>query len=365
MKTDVCRMLDIEYPIFAFSHCRDVVAAVSKAGGFVLGVSRHSAEELDVDLRWIRDQVGGRPFGVDLIFPAKTAAGETEEESRARIPEQHRRFVAELMERFGVPAPADTSSARVYSAHKLTTEHFVKLAEVALRVDIALLVSALGSPPAEVVAAARTKGVRLGALVGSPRHAERQIDAGVDILIAQGHEAGGHVGDISTLTLVPQVVDVARGRPVLAAGGIAGGRQIAAALAMGAQGVWLGTIWLTTTESDLHPKLVDRLLAATSEDTVVSRSYSGKPARLLRTPWVEAWEDPSAPPPLPTPLQGLLVRDAMTSAVEHGIEPVLGTPLGQVVGMLKRRETCAATINRLVEEFIDASEYFVSLLEVK
>ena len=366
MKTEVCSTLEVEYPIFAFSHCRDVVAAVSKAGGFgVLGVSRHSAEELRIDLRWIRDQIGDKPFGVDLIFPAKTAAGETEEESLARIPPQHREFVAELMAKFDVPAPTDSSSARLYSAHKLTSAHFVKLAAVALETDVSLLVSALGSPPPEVTAAARAKGVLLGALVGSARHAQRQIEAGMDILIAQGNEAGGHVGSISTLTLVPQVVDVAGGRPVLAAGGIADGRQMAAALALGAQGVWLGSVWLTTVESDLQSGLVDRLLTATSSDTVVSRSYSGKPARLLRTQWVNAWEDESTPSPLPTPLQGLLVRDAMTSAVEHGIEPVLGTPVGQVVGMMNRRDTCAGVIGRLVEGFIDAMGPLTALLDVE
>lgn len=364
MRTPICETLGIEYPIFAFSHCRDVVAAVSRAGGFgVLGVSRHSAEELAVDLRWIREQVGDRPYGVDLIFPMSTAAGQTEEESLAAIPQQHRDFVAGLMRRFEVSAPTDESSARLYSAHKLTGEHFTKLAAVALEADVAMLVSALGHPPVEVISAAREKGVLLGALVGSPKHAARQIEAGMDLLIAQGHEAGGHVGSISTMTLVPQIVDVAEGRPVLAAGGIGNGRQLAAALTLGAQGGWLGSAWLTTVESDLQPGLVDRLIHATSEDTVVSRTYSGKPARMLRTPWIDAWGEPGAPEPLPTPLQGLLVRDAMTSAVEHGNEQVLGTPVGQVVGQLQQRETCAGVITRLVEEYIEAAERFVSLLD--
>lgn len=366
MRTPITQTLGIEYPIFAFSHCRDVVAAVSKAGGFgVLGVSRHSEEELRVDLRWIREQVGDRPFGVDLIFPSTTEAGQSEEESLAKIPEQHREFVAQLMQRFSVPPPTDESSARLYSAHKLTGEHFERLAAVALESDITLLVSALGAPPANVIEAARAKGVKLGALVGSPRHAQRQIEAGTDILIAQGHEAGGHVGSISTMVLVPQVVDVAQGRPVLAAGGIANGRQLTAALALGAQGVWLGSVWLTTVESDLQSPLVDRLIAATSSDTVVSRTYSGKPARILRTPWVSAWEEEGAPSPLSTPLQGLLVRDAMTSAVEHGTPAVLGTPLGQVVGQLTKRETCSGVINRLVEEYIDTTESLTALVEAE
>ncbi|MGB4136881.1 MAG: nitronate monooxygenase [Microbacterium sp.] len=364
MRTEITRTLGIEYPIFAFSHCRDVVAAVSKAGGFgVLGVSRHSEEDLRVDLRWIRDQVGDKPFGVDLIFPEKSAAGETEEESLAKIPAQHREFVAGLMRRFAVPEPTDESSARLYSAHKLTVEHFERLAEVALEMDISMLVSALGTPPAHLIEDCRAKGIQLGALVGSTRHAERQIAAGTDVLIAQGHEAGGHVGNISTMVLVPQIVDVAQGRPVLAAGGVADGRQVAASLALGAQGVWMGSVWLTTSESDLQDSLVERLLAAQSSDAVVSRTYSGKPARILRTEWVSAWEEEGAPSPLPTPLQGLLVRDAMTSAVEHGIPAVLGTPVGQTVGQLVRRESCAGVIGRLVEDYIGATERLYELNE--
>lgn len=362
MNTDVCNRLGIELPIFAFSHCRDVVAAVSRAGGMgVLGVSRHSAEELAVDLAWIADQCKGKPFGVDLIFPATEAKGAAPPPD-AELPTAHRDFVDSLVERFNVPPPADQTSARLYSAHKLTHANFRELAEVSLRSDVRLLVSALGSPPPDIVERCRAQDVPIGALVGSVHHAQRQIEAGTDILIAQGNEAGGHVGPLSTMVLVPQVVDVAGGRPVLAAGGIADGRQMAAAMALGAQGVWLGSVWLSTVESDLQPGLVNRLLAATSSDTVVSRSYSGKPARLLKTPWVQAWESDDAPRALPTPLQGQLVRDAMTSAVEHGIDDVLGTPVGQVVGMMHRRERCADVVNRLVEEFVEAAQHVGALV---
>jgi NAD(P)H-dependent flavin oxidoreductase YrpB (nitropropane dioxygenase family) len=354
MNIEVCERLGVDLPVFAFSHCRDVVAAVSRAGGFgVLGVSRHSAEELEVDLAWIAEQCAGKPFGVDLIFPASETNGQAPP-ADAGLPAEHVAFVESLAKRFNVPPPADQTSARLYSAHKLTNANFRDLAEVSFQADVRMLVSALGAPPPDVVAKCRAHDVAIGALVGSPRHARRQIEAGTDILIAQGNEAGGHVGTISTMVLVPQVVDAADGRPVLAAGGIVDGRQMAAAMALGAQGVWLGSAWLTTVESDLQPGLVDRLLASTSSDTVVSRSYSGKPARLLRTPWVETWESESAPKALPTPLQGRLVRDVMTSAVEHGIDDVLGTPVGQVVGMMRRRERCSDVINRLVEEFVDA-----------
>lgn len=363
MNIDVCRQLDIKYPIFAFSHCRDVVAAVSKTGGMgVLGVSRHSAEELAIDLKWIVEQTGGKPFGVDLIFPAKGLSREDAVDEA--LPEEHRAFVAALIDQFDVPPPTDGESARLYSAHMLTSEHFTELAHVALEFpEVKFLVSALGAPPTEVADRARAQGVKLGALVGSPRHATRQIEAGMDILIAQGHEAGGHIGNISSMVLTPQIVDIAEGRPVLTAGGIGDGRQMAAAFALGAQGVWLGSVWLATVEGELPPKLLKRVLGATSEGTLVSRAYSGKSVRLLRTPWFDAWEGEDAPKPLPTPLQGMLVRDAMTSAVEHQVDAVLTTPIGQIVGMMNKQETCAGVVSRLVEQFIEATGNLIHILE--
>src|SRR5213079_3521519 len=152
--------------------------------------------------------------------------------------------------------------------------------------------------------------VRVAALAGKPQHAERSLARGVDLIVAQGTEAGGHTGEISTMVLVPEVVDAVSPTPVLAAGGIGNGRQIAASLALGAQGVWCGSVWLTTEEAETHPIVKEKFLAASSSDTVRSRASTGKPARQLRTAWTEAWDSPDNPDPLPMPLHGMLIADA-------------------------------------------------------
>jgi len=354
MRTPVCDLLGIEFPLFAFSHCRDVVAAVSATGGFgVLGASRHTPDELVTDLRWIEEHSRGNPFGLDLVFPS-SYEGDDLEALTAQLPAAHVAFVRELQDRLGIPAPAEAEGSHAYSAHKLTMENARGLWEVAADGPIRLLVSALGPPPPDVLRQAKQRGIAIGGLVGKPSHAARHVDAGADLIVAQGSEAGGHVGEISTMVLVPQVVDAVGSIPVLAAGGIATGRQVAAALALGAQGAWMGSIWLTTTESEMRDGLRGALLKAESSDAIVSRCFSGKPVRLLRTAWVDAWEAPGAPTPLPTPLQGLLVRDAMTSMLEHDIAGAASTPVGQAVGLMTQTTSVANTMLRLVDEYIEA-----------
>lgn len=350
MRTPLCDRLQTEFPIFAFSHCRDVVAAVTRVGGFgVLGAASFAPEDLEGELLWIDEHVGGRPYGVDLVFPVKYE-GDDLERLQALIPDRHRAFVADLAARFGIPPRAGTDRDSAVRGHVRAREQW----EVARRHPVRLLASALGPLPADVAAEARSAGILTAGLVGSVRHALRHVAADTDVVVAQGTEAGGHTGEISTMVLLPQVVDAVAPRPVLAAGGIADGRQIAAALAMGAEGVWMGSLWLTTTESDLHPLLKEKLLRASSGDTVRSRCRTGKPVRQLRTPWVEAWEEPGAPPALPAPLQQLLVRDATLSAAEHGIDPALGTPVGQVVGLMDRPRSCAQVVADLVDQYIEA-----------
>lgn len=364
MRTPICESLDIEFPIFAFSHCRDVVAAVSAAGGFgVLGASRHSPADLAIDLEWIHEHSRRKPFGVDLVFPVTAAkkSDQNNDDGNADlffddgIPEGHRDFVESLAVRFDISAPSDVDSGRLYSAQNLTEEHMSALWEVARDGRVAALVSALGPAPADIRAEAHDRGVLIGGLVGSPRHARHHVDAGADFVVAQGSEAGGHVGQLSTMVLVPQVVDEVGAVPVLAAGGIADGRQVAAAMSLGAQGVWIGSLWLTTVESDLQDGLKNKLLAATSNETVVSRCYSGKPVRLYDSPWVRAWSAPDAPEPLPTPLQGRLVRDLMVSMSEHSRSDIQTTPVGQVLGMMNEQRSASGEVMRLVEEFIDST----------
>lgn len=358
MRTPICDHLGIEFPIVAFSHCRDVVAAVSRAGGFgVLGAVAYDPDELRVALRWIEEQVGERPYGIDVLVPARVP-GDPEEQ----IPAEHRRFVDDLLDRYGVPPLLDDGEGPSPLSRQLSERSAQLLAEVALEHRPALIASALGPPPPELVSAAHDREVLVAALVGTEEHARRQVAAGVDIIVAQGYEAGGHTGDISTMVLVPQVVDAVAPRPVLAAGGIARGRQVAAALALGAQGVWTGSVWLTTREAETHPAVMEKLLAATSSDTVRSRSWSGKPVRQLRSAWTDEWAAPEAPEPLPMPYQTILIdtaqaRIARAAAAAHpGACRLINYFVGQVVGSLDRVEPADRVLYRMVEEWIDVTE---------
>src|SRR5687767_2850757 len=310
MRTGICDQLGIEYPVFAFSHCRDVVAAVTRGGGFgVLGATAYSPEQLDVEMRWIDEAVGGKPYGVDVLVPEKLAgmqrgSGFDAAALNALIPEEHRRFLDSLLAQYGVePAaaggddggPGDGERGAGGIAAGLSGEGALRLIEVALHHPVRLVANALGAPPEEMIKAAHAADVPVAALAGKREHAERHAAVGVDIVVAQGYEAGGHTGEIATMVLVPEVVDAVGETPVLAAGGIGSGRQIAAALALGARGVWMGSVWLGTEEYHSVPGLREALLRAGSADTVRSRIYTGKPARLLRNRWTEAWNEEDAP----------------------------------------------------------------------
>jgi len=369
MHTDVCAMFGVEFPLFAFSHCRDVVAAVTNAGGFgVLGAVAYSAERLDAELSWIDRQVDGRPYGVDVLVPGGIAepAGADGAAVLDAIPQAHREFVARLFAKYGVPLPDGPAGAAGLGAEtadvarRVTAEGATRLIDTALKHPIRLIASALGPPPPVMVERARAAGVPVAALVGSVEHARRQVAAGVDLIVAQGMEAGGHTGEISTMVLVPQVVDAVAPIPVLAAGGIATGRQMAAALALGASGVWCGSVWLTTEEAETDPVVRRKLLAATSRDTVRSRSRTGKPARQLRSAWTREWDEaPESPGPLPMPLQLLLAEGAMrriARAAESGnpgAEELANYFVGQVVGQLDRVRPARQVVYEMIEEFTE------------
>lgn len=361
MRTALCDDFGIEFPIFAFSHCRDVVAAVSKAGGLgVLGALAFSPGQLEVELNWIDEHVDGRPYGVDVVMPASSAGAglsgpDLATQLDAMIPEGHRKYVEEVLDRHGVPPlPADVPRPRGLLGW--TDQGARSQVEVAMAHPIRLLVSALGPPPGDVVARCRERGISVAALVGSAEHARRQVEAGVDLIVASGHEAGGHTGEISTLVLVPEVVDAVSPVPVLAAGGIGDGRQLAAVLALGAQGAWTGSIWLTTTESDVSPVVRDKLLHAGSRDTVRSRALTGKPARQLRTPWTDAWDDPKGPGPLPMPLQFMLTAEAQTRIGRSGNPALAGSPVGQIVGRMNTVRPVRDVVFELVEGAVAAIE---------
>ena len=387
MRTAICDQLGIEYPVVAFSHCRDVVAAVTRAGGFgVLGVTTLTPEQLDVELRWIDEAVGAKPYGVDVLVPEKLAGMERGSGFDGAaladlIPEEHRRFLDSLLREYGVePSPggpgaddgdgdgdhdggwrpaSEAGGSREPFAEALTGAGALRLIEVALTHPVRLVANALGAPPKEMLEAAHRAGVPVAALAGKREHAERHVAAGVDIVVAQGYEAGGHTGEIATMVLVPEIVDAVAPLPVLAAGGIARGRQMAAAMALGAQGVWTGSVWLTTQEAETHPAVKEKFLAATSSDTIRSRSITGKPARQLKSAWTDAWDGPGSPGPLPMPLQPLLVDYALhrirraAAAGQPGAVQLVNYFVGQVVGSLDAVRPARQVLAEMVEEYVD------------
>ncbi len=377
MKNDVTDLFGIEFPIFAFSHCRDVVAAVSKAGGLgVLGAVAHSDRQLEIDLDWIEEEIGDRPYGVDLIIPAKylgdDEGGFTAEQIAQLIPAEHRAFVDDVLQRYGVPELVDdegvsgeTGGDAIFSANRAAPQ-----LEIALAHKARFFVNALGPPPAHMVREVRAAGRLIGALAGKAQHAVRHVNAGVDVVIAQGYEAGGHTGEIGTMVLIPEVVDAVTPVPVLAAGGIGQGRQMAAAMALGAQGVWCGSVWLTTEEAETHPAVKDKFLAATSSDTIRSRSRTGKPARMLKSAWTEEWENPDTPAPLGMPLQPMLVDDAIRriDRAAHtkgtGAEKLANYFVGQIVGTMNKSKPAGQVVLDMIEEFIDATEGLAHQLEL-
>jgi len=362
MRTEICDRLGIEFPIFAFTHCRDVVAAVSNAGGLgVLGAVGYTAEQLATELAWI-DEHTDKPYGVDVVIPGKYEgmgeldAEKLEKDLQAMIPEEHRRFVKHLLESHGVPElPEGTEAPTLIGWTEATASPLI---DEALQHDkVRLIANALGTPPTDVIDRVHESGRLVAALCGSPAQAVRHKNAGVDIVIAQGTEGGGHTGDVGSIVLWPQVIDAVAPLPVLAAGGIGTGRQMAAALAMGAEGVWTGSIWLTVEEADQAPAQVESLLAATSRDTVRSRSWTGKPCRMLRNEWTDAWEDPDNPDPLGMPLQFMVTGEAVARGHHYSeqAKDIAFNPVGQIVGTMNKVRRTKDVIMDMVEEYLEAS----------
>ncbi|HEY2272647.1 MAG TPA: nitronate monooxygenase family protein [Jatrophihabitantaceae bacterium] len=356
MRTALCDQFGIAHPIFGFTPSEHVAAAISRAGGLgVLGCVRfNDAEELDAVLTWMDENTDGKPYGVDIVMPAKIPTEGTATDLRSYIPDEHKAFVQETLRKLGVPPLPDDNDPD--QAGVLGWLHSVARAhvDVALKHPIKLIANALGSPPKDVIDLAHGHGVPVAALAGKAKHARAHVDNGVDLVVAQGTEAGGHTGEIATMVLVPEIVDaVGDDAHVLAAGGIGSGRQIAAALALGAGGVWMGSYWLTTSEYSLGAgdTMKDALVAAGSDQTVRSRVYSGKPARLLKSRWTEAWAEPGAPEPLPMPLQNLLVSEAHQRIMQAKDPSVIAMPVGQIVGRMNAVRPVAELIGELVAEF--------------
>ena len=355
LRTRLCEEYGCELPIVAFAHTKDVVAAVTNAGGIgVLGGGRISAEELRSAIRWIRERVGDRPFGVDLLVPASFVEG-NREELEAMIPEEHRAFVAQLRAEHGIPEASGPYTRSGVTPELL--ENTRRSLDIVFEEQVPIFAAGLGNP-AFLLERAHAAGIKVWGLVGLPRQAQRQIEAGVDVIIAQGYDAGGHSGTVGTFTLVPEVVRLAEGTSslVLAAGGVSNGSQLAAVITMGAAGVWTGTIWLATHESETEMFLKQRLIDTRAEDTVQSRATSGKPIRQLPSKWSEAWKQPDAPEPLPSPLQPLLVHPLLAGIYESQMEEWMTTPAGQSVVGIHEIRPAAEVVYQLADEAIACFE---------
>jgi NAD(P)H-dependent flavin oxidoreductase YrpB (nitropropane dioxygenase family) len=371
MQTEICRQLGIEFPIFAFTHCRDVVAAVSQAGGFgVLGAVGFTPEQLEIECKWIDEHIGDKPYGVDLVIPQKYEGMDEidpeklEEQLRAAIPPQHREFAAKLLADHGVPDIPPEEAHHELLGMSLATA--TPQLDVALQHDkVRMIANALGTPPPEVVERVQASGRVIGALCGKVHQAVQHRDAGLDFIIAQGTEGGGHTGEIGSMVLWPQIIQAVSPLPVLAAGGIGTGDQMAAALAMGAQGVWTGSLWLTVQEAECPPAQMASYLNATSQDTVRSRSWTGKPCRMLKNDWTEAWAAEGTPDPLGMPLQNMVTMDAVVRthryAASEQAQAVSFNPVGQVVGMMNEVRSSRDVIVELVEGYLDSVERLNSL----
>ncbi|KQZ62487.1 monooxygenase [Sphingopyxis sp. Root1497] len=369
MLSPICAMLGIEFPLLAFSHCRDVVVAVSKAGGMgVFGAASLPPERLEEELAWIDEHIGGRPYGVDLIVPNSFAGKGEENAALPPIPDEHKAFISGLLQKHGVD-DSDLSlpgAARTSLGDNMSDAGAAALLEVAFRHPIGLIANALGVPPPLMLELGKRNNVPVAALVGTRDHALAQVRAGVDILVVAGGEAGGHCGEVATMVLVPEVAAaveaVGANTPILAAGGIVTGRQMAAAMAMGAHGAWTGSVWLTTAEAETNPVVKEKMLAASSRDTVRSKSRTGKPSRQLRSPWTDAWEAEGAPKPLPMPLQSLVSEpalrkvDKLSEGGHEGAKHLATYWVGQGVGLMNEAMGAGQVVQEFKEDWIAACE---------
>jgi NAD(P)H-dependent flavin oxidoreductase YrpB (nitropropane dioxygenase family) len=370
MRTKVTEMFGIETPIFAFSHCRDVVVEVTNAGGMgVLGTTRLSPEQLEEELRWIDSHTSGRPYALDLALPNKLDPVRPMKDRAMVLPREHVEFVERLLDDAGIPTlPAHEHEKFEASSpgYTLTPQGGMELIDVALRhPQIKLVVSALGVAPKEMIDLLHTHGLKVGALVGSVRHAVSQRTAGIDLLVAQGMEAGAHSGNITSMVLWPQIVDAVSPLPVLAAGGIGRGRQMAAAMVLGADGVWCGSIWLGTKESELTPEMKERFFAASSEDAIQRRVFTGKQCRMLRSAFTDAWDAPGAPVPLPMPQQGMLVAEARARIERTRKKEYMGYYVGQIVGDMKEETSARSVVYDMLLEFSEAAERLADHIRIE
>ena len=378
MNSKICELLDIEFPLVAFTHCRDVVVAVSKAGGCgVLGAVGMSPEQLEQELKWIDDHIDGKPYGVDVLIPNKMVDQSEKfdpEKLKGMIPQEYADFRADVLENHDIEASdlrtMDTAGSSFAANTK--SDGAKALLDVAFNHPIKLIANALGVPPDWMLEMGKENDVKVAALLGTAQHAINQVKAGVDILVVSGTEAGGHCGSVSTMVLIPEVYEAIQPYgdvPILAAGGIVTGKQMAAAMTMGASGAWCGSVWLTTVESEVPPVIKEKMVAANSSQTVRSRSRTGKHSRQLVSPWTEAWESESAPEPLPMPLQPMVAEPALQKVAKlaegghDGAKDLATYWVGQGVGLMNQSISASDVVQEFKEDFIGAYERLTGFVE--
>ena len=345
IRTPICEDLGIRHPIFGFSHSVDVCVAIARAGGFpVMGLARELPEEIPHILEDVEKRMGEMPYGIDLMLPSKVPEQASIEDLRESLPSEHVEFVDRLRQRFKVQAPVKPS---FFTTQVRSEALFHEQIEAVLASNCRGVATAIGLR-ADLIERAKARGKLTFSLVGSVRHTRKAIEMGVEVLVAQGYDAGGHTGPVGTLSLLPQVIAAAAGRPVLAAGGIATGEQVLGTIAMGAQGAWLGTLWMAARENHTPPSLLQRLVASTSEDTVITRAHSGKPCRVVRSDWIDAWQQPGAPEPLNMPLQQVLTGDVFAAMHEHDDARLIYEAAGQSVFGIQYETTIADQMATLV-----------------
>ncbi|MCK1394518.1 nitronate monooxygenase family protein [Bradyrhizobium sp. 1] len=364
MRNRITEMFDIEVPIFGFTHKPEVAIEVTNAGGMgALAASYYEPDELERILTDMDEKTNGRPYCIDVLFANKVGQVVPMSQRLSALPKEHLDFVEKVLDEAGIPPlPPEVETEMLREkppGHGHTEEGVLEVLEVVVRHPQAKFVlSAMGAPPTYVVERLHRRGIVVGAMAGTAEHALKHVQSGVDVIVAQGSEAGGHTGTIASMVLWPEVVDAVAPVPVLAAGGVGSGRHIAAAFALGAEGVWCGTIWLGASESELSPGMRKRFIAARSQDAIQRKYDTGKPLRGLRSKWTDAWDAPGAPQPLPLAAQKLLVAPALKRLELANAIDYMGYMSGQIVGRIKderpirdimedMKSECLAVLKRL------------------
>ena len=373
MHTKFCQTLGLDVPIFAFSHCRDVVVAVSKSGGLgVLGAGFMDAKQLKEDLDWIDAHIGDKPYGVDVVIPQNYEGRDDPELSEKQlenklwrmVPPEHIEAAEKLMRDHGVPEWPEGGRPKILGWTLQTVMPCVK--EALTHPNCKLIANALGTPPDHVIKMVKDSGRLIGALCGKKKQAMSHKRSGLDFVVAQGGEGGGHTPEVGSIVLWPEIIDAVYPLPVLAAGGIGNGRQMLAAMSMGAAGVWTGSLWLTVEEANIQPAQKETLLKATINDTVRTSAWTGKGARVLRNEWTEFWDDKETIDPLPMPVHGLVTADAMRRTEAYAgtgnTQKVAMNICGQVIGQINQIESSRNAIYRLIREYVDALEVVNNLM---